>query len=107
MSLAGTLARPLAGLPRRRRLLMAAFVLADVALIGARGGLGRSSVAGKGTCTDDLGSGSVAELLRLGRRRLQYCPVGRHWSLVTRVARSELDEDERRLAAARRDLPLP
>ncbi len=45
--------------------------------------------------------------LRLGWWRVQRCPVGRHWSLVTPVRRSDLTEDERRAAAEARDLPLP
>ena len=45
--------------------------------------------------------------LRLGFWRLQFCPVGRHWSLVTPVPVASLGPDGE--AAARRvhDLPLP
>jgi hypothetical protein len=45
--------------------------------------------------------------LRLGWWRLQRCPVGGHWSLVTPVRRSDLTEDEIRTAAETRDLRLP
>jgi hypothetical protein len=45
--------------------------------------------------------------LRLGMRRFQRCPVGRHWTVVAPVAASELSEDELREAAANRDIPLP
>jgi hypothetical protein len=39
--------------------------------------------------------------------RIQWCPVGRHWSIVTPVRPSELPEAEERSARERRDLPLP
>ncbi|OYV65276.1 MAG: hypothetical protein B7X07_03580 [Actinobacteria bacterium 21-64-8] len=44
--------------------------------------------------------------VRLGNRRYQFCPVGRHWSLATRVDPSTLSEDERR-DAPRHDVHLP
>src|ERR1700761_7879108 len=55
---------------------------------------------------DALVSVSVTSL-RLGWWRLGRCPVGRHWSLVTLVRRSELTRDERRAAADARDIRLP
>src|SRR5579884_2285077 len=42
--------------------------------------------------------------LRLGWWRVQRCPVGRHWSLVTPVKEGELSEDERRFAHEHRDI---
>jgi hypothetical protein len=45
--------------------------------------------------------------LRLGWWRVQRCPVGQHWSLVTPVNESELSEDERRFAREHRDIRLP
>ena len=45
--------------------------------------------------------------LRFGWVRLQWCPVGRHWSFVTPVKDSELTAKERRRARSRHDLPLP
>jgi hypothetical protein len=45
--------------------------------------------------------------IRLGWWRLQRCPVGNHWSLVTAVRRSELTADERQAAAATHDIRLP
>jgi hypothetical protein len=39
--------------------------------------------------------------------RVQYCPVGRHWSLVTPVRAADLSARRRRQARARRDIPLP
>jgi hypothetical protein len=51
--------------------------------------------------------GISAKALRLGWWRVQRCPVGHHWSLVTPVRESELTEDERRLARGQRDLRIP
>lgn len=45
--------------------------------------------------------------LRLGLWRVQRCPVGRHWTLVTPVNESDLSEDERRFAREHQDIPLP
>ena len=51
--------------------------------------------------------GVSVKSIRLGWWRFQRCPVGAHWSLVTPVRRSELTEDEKRLAAERTDIRLP
>ncbi len=45
--------------------------------------------------------------VRLGRRRFQFCPVGRHWSTVERVDPTTLREDERRDALAQHDIHIP
>jgi hypothetical protein len=45
--------------------------------------------------------------LRLGWWRVQHCPVGHHWSLVTPVNQSGLTEDERRFAREHHDIKLP
>lgn len=51
--------------------------------------------------------GASLKSLRLGMTRLQYCPVGRHWALVTPVRDSELTDEERRQASEYHDLPIP
>lgn len=51
--------------------------------------------------------GASLKSVRLGWWRLQRCPVGHHLSLVTPVREASLDDDERRRAAAARDLALP
>ncbi|WP_187368912.1 hypothetical protein [Baekduia soli] len=51
--------------------------------------------------------GASVKALRLGPWRIQRCPVGRHWSLVTPVRRAGLSPEQRRLAAAARDVGLP
>jgi hypothetical protein len=45
--------------------------------------------------------------VRLGAWRVQHCPVGRHWSLVTPVNPAELSEGEREFAGKHHDIPLP
>lgn len=45
--------------------------------------------------------------IRLGSRRFQRCPVGRHWSSVRPVNERDLTEDEIRSAREHRDLPIP
>jgi hypothetical protein len=45
--------------------------------------------------------------VRLGWWRLQRCPVGGHWSIVSPVADDALSESERVGAREHRDLRLP
>ena len=51
--------------------------------------------------------GASLKSIRLGWWRIQRCPVGRHWSLVTPVKPKELTEEEERSARARHDFRLP
>lgn len=45
--------------------------------------------------------------VRLGFWRLQRCPVGHHWTVVSPVKEANLTEEERRTAAEHRDARLP
>jgi len=45
--------------------------------------------------------------LRLGRRRFQYCPVGHHWTIVTRLDQSSAGRKDLAKAAKVRDVRLP
>ena len=45
--------------------------------------------------------------LRLGLWRVQRCPVGGHWSLVSPVRQSALSEEEALAARERRDIRIP
>lgn len=45
--------------------------------------------------------------LDLGVARLQRCPVGKHWSLVTPVRESDLTDEERQRAKAHHDPWIP
>jgi hypothetical protein len=51
--------------------------------------------------------GVKLKALDLGAARVQRCPVGRHWSLVTPVRRSALTEEESALANEHHDVWLP
>jgi hypothetical protein len=51
--------------------------------------------------------GGSLKALRFGWWRFQWCPVGRHWSIVTPVRESELDDEERLAAASAVDLRVP
>jgi hypothetical protein len=51
--------------------------------------------------------GASFKALRLGWWRLQRCPVGTHWSVVTPVRNSDLTPEEQRHAAARHDRRIP
>lgn len=51
--------------------------------------------------------GASIKSVRLGWARLQYCPVGRHWTLVTPVKDSDLSDEEKRVAAENRDIRIP
>jgi hypothetical protein len=51
--------------------------------------------------------GVSVKALRLGPWRVQRCPVGSHWSVVTPVRRSELTDEQNRAAAGTRDIRVP
>jgi len=51
--------------------------------------------------------GGSLKAIRLGWWRLQRCPVGRHWTLVTPVRTADLTRRERQLAAEHHDLRIP
>jgi hypothetical protein len=51
--------------------------------------------------------GASLKALRLGPRRLQRCPVGGHWSLVSPVREANLPDAELAAAHAVRDIRLP
>ena len=51
--------------------------------------------------------GASVKSLKLGWARLQRCPIGRHWSLVTPVRDSKLTDEELRNAHEHHDLRIP
>jgi len=51
--------------------------------------------------------GASLKSIRLGWWRLQRCPVGDHWTLVSPVRAADLSEDERRRAGDTRDVRIP
>lgn len=51
--------------------------------------------------------GVSVKSLRLGWWRFQWCPAGRHWSVVVPVKAADLSDDERQRAAQTRDSRIP
>jgi hypothetical protein len=97
---------------RRRRLLMiAAAVGFETALMKLRG----YPIAGnlvvrcrKGHLFTTIWVPGVSlKSVRLGWLRLQWCPVGRHLSIVTPVKSAELTDAERQSASEHEDVRLP
>jgi hypothetical protein len=96
---------------RRRKLLIAAGLLVEPVTLAARGlPIGGNLIVRcrRGHLFTTIWIPSVSiKALRLGWLRLQWCPVGRHFSLVSPVRESELSERQRREARGRHDLRLP
>jgi hypothetical protein len=96
---------------RRRRLLILASILAEPLLLKLRGlPLGGNLVVRcrKGHLFTTLWIPGVSvKAIRLGLWRIQRCPVGAHWTIVTPVRPWELDADEERAARERHDARLP
>jgi hypothetical protein len=98
---------------RRMRigLLAVASLALELAVLRRRGyGLGGRVIvrcrAGHLFTTIWLPAASLKSL-RLGLWRVQRCPVGHHWSLVTPVSAASLSEAELSAARQQRDLPIP
>jgi len=51
--------------------------------------------------------GASLKAIRLGWWRVQRCPVGEHWSLVSPVKVTALTEEEKQVASQHRDIRLP
>lgn len=51
--------------------------------------------------------GASLKAVRLGWVRLQRCPVGNHWTLVTPVRDQDLTDEERQIAGEHRDIRIP
>jgi hypothetical protein len=51
--------------------------------------------------------GVSLKAVRLGWVRLQRCPVGKHWTLVTPVKSSNLTDEERQAARQNHDVRIP
>jgi hypothetical protein len=96
---------------RRRRLFILASLLFEPVAMKLRGyPIGGNLIVRchRGHLFTTLWIPSISfKAIRLGWWRVQRCPVGGHWSLVTPVKPSELTEDETRLARERRDVRLP
>src|SRR5512142_1873420 len=51
--------------------------------------------------------GASLKALRLGFWRVQWCPVGRHVTVVVPIKDADLTETEREFAAEHHDVPVP
>jgi len=51
--------------------------------------------------------GVKLKAIDLGVLRIQHCPIGRHWTVVTPVRDGDLTGEERRAAAEHHDVHLP
>jgi hypothetical protein len=51
--------------------------------------------------------GASLKSIRFGWARIQRCPVGKHWSVVTPVREEDLSDEERRSARATSNLRMP
>jgi hypothetical protein len=51
--------------------------------------------------------GASLKAFRFAAWRLQRCPVGHHWSVVTPVRRSDLGNREQRRASEMKDIRIP
>ena len=51
--------------------------------------------------------GGSLKALRLGWWRVQFCPVGRHWSIVSPVREADLSLREKLAARKHTDIPIP
>jgi hypothetical protein len=97
---------------RRTTALVAASVLVETVVVARRRGalFGVNTVVRcrKGHLFTTLWvPGGSLKALRLGWWRLQHCPPGKHWSLVTPVTVSDLTAEERQLAHDVHDLRIP
>ncbi len=96
---------------RRRRLLLAVALLLEPLAMKLRGyPLGGRLIVRcrRGHLFTTIWiPGASLKAIRLGWLRVQYCPVGRHWSIVVPVRESELTDDETRLARSHHDVRLP
>jgi hypothetical protein len=99
--------------PRRRRralILLASILLEPIAMKLRGYPIGGNLVVRcrKGHLFTTLWiSGVSLKALRLGWWRVQRCPVGKHWSVVTPVKESELSDRDRRRASRNRDVRIP
>jgi hypothetical protein len=101
------------GRPKRRVVIAAALLLNVVGTIVAR--LRGYRVGGNTVVRCRQGHlfttiwipGGSLKAVRLGWWRIQRCPVGAHWSIVTPVRDADLSRREKRAAGKRRDIRIP
>jgi hypothetical protein len=96
---------------RRRKSILVASILVEPILMKLRGyPIGGNLVVRcrQGHLFTTLWIPGVSvKALRIGWWRVQRCPVGKHWSLVTPVRESDLSARDRRRARQNRDIRIP
>jgi hypothetical protein len=97
---------------RRRNAIAVAAILGEVVLLRLRGYRPGANVVvrcQKGHLFTTIWiPGASVKSLRLGWWRFQHCPVGNHWSIVTPVKKSDLTEEQKRIAQHENtDIPIP
>jgi hypothetical protein len=97
--------------PRRALVIGGVAILLEVVAMKLRGyRMGRNVIVrcqqGHLFTTIWIPGGSLKSV-RLGLWRLQRCPVGHHWSIVTPVKEAELSEDQKRTAHEHKDIRIP
>lgn len=95
-----------------RRLLLAVVVIVGATLIARRLGyqVGGDTVVRcrQGHLFTTLWIPGVKfKAVDLGIARLQRCPIGEHWSLVTPMRESALTDEQRRWAEQHHDVRIP
>jgi hypothetical protein len=97
--------------PLRRPLIAAVSVLSEAIPLWLRGyPIGGSVVV---RCRDGhlfttlWVPGASLKAVRFAGWRLQHCPVGHHWSVVTPVRRSDLSKQQERAASEMKDIRIP
>jgi hypothetical protein len=99
------------GRRRKRAAIIAVAVVAEtIPLVRSGYGIGGNVVVrcSKGHLFTTIWlPGASVKSVRLGSRRFQYCPVGRHWTLVHLVRKSDLSARQLRAARKRPDIRIP
>ena len=97
--------------PRQRLVMMALVASVATVVLRRRGyGIGGNTVV---RCrsghlfTTIWVPGASLKAIRLGWWRVQFCRVGRHFTLVAPVKDSDLTFEDRRVASENRDLRIP
>jgi hypothetical protein len=100
--------------PMRRRIIVGIITFYAVATVVARR-RGYSGLGGRTLVRCRAGHlfrtiwvpGVSVKSIRLGWYRAQFCPVGRHWTLVSPIKDTALSDDQRHLTLVPDDISIP
>ena len=98
----------------RRRIIVGVIAFYAVATVVARR-CGYSGLGGRTLVRCRAGHlfrtiwvpGVSVKSIRLGWYRAQFCPVGRHWTLVSPIKDTALSDDQRHLTLVPDDISIP